>query len=477
VGLEALRALREAADLFGLNAGDLRDIFHDNAMRLFGGIEEAGTVTQDLYTYAKQRIPGGTQLLSKRPELFAPGCWPAYSREAKGCEVWDLDGNHYYDMSINGVGTCLLGFRDPDVTRAVVDVVESGSMSTLNPPEEVELADRLCAIHPWADEVRFARTGGEICAIAVRIARATTGRSGVAVCGYHGWHDWYSAANLGDDDALDTHLLPGLEPAGIPPALRGTVTTFHYNDLDSFKKAVDTLGNDFAAVVMEPCRYVPPNDGFLEQVRNIANKAGALLVFDEITVGWRLHHGGVHWMFGVEPDLAVFAKAMGNGHPIAAVIGNRAAMEGAHRAFISSTYWTERVGPAAALATIEKLDRVGAVEQIANAGSRVKEIWSQAADEHGLPIRVEGFDGLPHFVMDHPDARALSTLFVQQMLERGFLASTGFYPTVVHNEGIIERYADAVDEVFSLMASAIADDSIKQQLRGPEAQPPFARRD
>ncbi len=216
VGVESMRALLTAATELGLTAEDRQDIFADNARRLLGLLPESGTLTQELYRHAKERMPGGVQLLSKRPEMLAPEQWPAYFREARGCEVWDLDGRHYYDLSTNGIGACLLGFRDPDVTAAVQRRISLGSMCTLNAPEEVELADLLCAIHPWAEQVRFARGGGEACAVAVRIARATTDRSVVAICGYHGCQDWYLAANLGESDALRGHLLPGLSPIGVP---------------------------------------------------------------------------------------------------------------------------------------------------------------------------------------------------------------------------------------------------------------------
>jgi len=190
-----------------------------------------------LYEHAKKRIPGGTQLLSKRPEMFCPDQWPAYFTKARGCEVWDIDGNHYYDMSINGVGACLLGFADPDVTQAVCERIRHGSMCTLNAPEEVELADMLCEIHPWADQARFTRCGGETAAAAVRIARATTDRSLVAICGYHGWHDWYLAANLGESDALRGHLLPGLEPLGVAPGVNCAAPPFPFisTTLKSFR--------------------------------------------------------------------------------------------------------------------------------------------------------------------------------------------------------------------------------------------------
>ncbi len=277
VGLESLRAMQEVADNFGLNEQDIQDIFCDNALRLLGMKEESGTVTQELYTHAKQRITGGTQLVSKRPEMQAPDQWPPYFREARGCEIWDLDGRHYYDMSTSSVGACLLGFRDPDVTRAVQRRINLGSMCALNPPEEVELADRLCEIHPWAEQVRFVRAGGEAVSVAIRIARATTDRSMVAVCGYHGWHDWYLAANLGEVDALRGHALPGLHPLGVPVELRGTTVSFTYNNREQFQTILDNYGDRLAAVIMEPCRSHDPEPGFLELVRDGAHQYGILI--------------------------------------------------------------------------------------------------------------------------------------------------------------------------------------------------------
>jgi len=177
--------------------------------------------SQELYRKAKKIIPGGTQLLSKRPEMFLPELWPAYYDKAKGCEVWDLDGKKYIDMSTMGVGSCILGYADDDVNKAVKSAVDRGNMCTLNAPEEVELAELLLKLHPWAEMVRYARTGGESMMIAVRIARAKSGKDTVLFCGYHGWHDWYLSSNLADEKSLDGHLLPGLNPLGVPRALKG----------------------------------------------------------------------------------------------------------------------------------------------------------------------------------------------------------------------------------------------------------------
>ena len=438
--------------------------------------ETSGSKTQALYRRAKDLIPGGTQLLSKRPELKAPGQWPAYYDRAKGCEVWDLDGKHYYDMSFNGIGACLLGFADPDVTAAVRDAVARGSMCTLNPPEEVELAELLCEIHPWAENVRFARTGGEIAAVAVRIARATTDRSLVAVCGYHGWHDWYLAANLGESDALRGHLLPGLDPIGVPRELRGTSLPFAYNDREAFRAITEQDGDRLAAVVMEPCRRRDPEPGFLEFVRDEAHRCGALVIFDEITIGWRLCFGGSHLKLGVNPDMAIFAKALGNGHPAAAVIGTKQAMEGAHASFISSTYWTERVGPVAALAAVRKMQSIDVPGHVARIGSAIVDLWREHGRRHGLPLSIEQvYPCLAHFAFDHGLAAELKTLYTQSMLARGFLGDTMIYPTLAHTDEIVAAYGDAIDDVFGEIAKALADDKVKDRLTGPVCHSGFKR--
>ena len=431
---------------------------------------------QRLYTHAKQRIPGGTQLVSKRPEMYAPDQWPAYFKEARGCDVWDLDGRHYYDMSNNSVGACLLGYRDPDVTSAVKSRIDSGNICTLNAPEEVELADRLCEIHPWAQQVRFARGGGEAVAVAVRIARATTDRSVVAVCGYHGWHDWYLAANLGDCDTLRGHLLPGLDPLGVPVELRGTTVTFTHNNRREFRRIMDNHGDRLAAVIMEPCRHCDPELGFLEFVRDEAHQHGALFVLDEISVGWRLVYGGAHLKLGVNPDIAVFAKALGNGHPIGAIIGTRQAMEGAHSSFISSTYWTEGVGFAAALAALDKMRRVDVPAHVACMGKRVQDHWQSLGKKHRLPVVVDdAYPCMAHFSFDHEAGDALRTLYTQLMLERGFLAGTAICTTLAHTEEIVEHYAENINEVFGRIGEVITRGDIEESLAGPVAHAGFRR--
>ena len=429
----------------------------------------------ELYARARQRIPGGTQLLSKRPEMFLPEQWPSYFSRAAGVLVWDLDGRQYLDMSHNAIGANVLGAADPDVDSAVIEAIGNGVASTLNAPEEVELADLLCELHPWAQMVRYARTGGEAMAIAVRIARANTRRDVVAFCGYHGWHDWYLAANLAEEQALDGHLLPGLSPAGVPRGLTGTALPFRYNRLDELEAIVAKHGPSLAAVVMEPMRDAPPTDGFLAGAKRLARESGALLVFDEITAGMRLTTGGAHLTLGVTPDIAVFAKAISNGYPMAAIIGTSDAMQAAQDSFISSTYWTDRIGPVAALATIRKHKRENVAAHLQRIGMRVQAGWTEEGARAGLPIHVGGMAPLSHFHFDGADASAAHTVFTQLMLDRGFLAGKGLYATFAHRDEHVDAYLAAVREVFGVVGDAMRAGRLVAMLRGPVAHSGFAR--
>jgi glutamate-1-semialdehyde 2,1-aminomutase len=433
------------------------------------------TKGQALYRRARARIPGGTQLLSKRPEMFLPEQWPAYYAEARGAEVWDLDGNRYLDMSYGGIGACVLGYADPDVDEAVRGAIGRGTACTLNCPEEVELADLLCELHPWADMVRYVRCGGEAMAAAVRIARARTRRDKIVFCGYHGWQDWYLAANLAQGDALAGHLLPGLDPAGVPQSLAGTAIPFVYNDADSFDRALALAGGDLAAVVMEPQRSSEPAPGFLERVREEAHRRGAVLVFDEVTAAFRLNTGGLHLLYGVTPDIAVFAKALSNGYPMGAVLGTGDAMQAAQDTFLSSTHWTERIGPTAALATIAKHRRENVTAHLVHMGVSVRHAWREAAEEAGLRIAISGMAPLSRFVFEEPDPQAVRTMFVQEMLARGFLASNAFYAMYAHQTAHVEAYAAALRVVFPQLRAAIDAGTVRAQLQGPVAHSGFFR--
>ena len=432
-------------------------------------------IAQTLYEKAKKIIPGGTQLLSKRPETFLPDLWPAYYEKAKGCRVWDLDGNKYTDMSYMGIGASILGYADKDVDSAVKTAVDKGSMCTLNCPEEVELAELLCKLHPWAEMVRYARTGGEAMAIAVRIARAKTGKDLILFCGYHGWHDWYLSANLADNKALDGHLLPGLKPKGVPRVLKNSAIPFNYNDIKGFLNLVDKYKNKIGTVVMEPLRNYYPEKGFLETIREMTEKLKIVLIFDEITSGWRLNLGGAHLKFGVNPDIAVFGKGISNGYPMAAIIGKSEVMEVAQETFISSTYWTERIGPVAALATIRKLKERDVPSHLINIGKKIQNGWRESAEKNRLKISVSGIYPLGHFSFNYEDPLILKTLFTQLMLERGFLATDSFYASYAHREKNVEKYLEVVDEVFEFIARAIKENKVKKYLKGPICHSGFRR--
>ena len=424
---------------------------------------------------AKRRIPGMTQLLSKRPDMFSQGIWPGYYSKAKGVEVWDLDGNKYIDMSIAGIGANVLGYADPDVDAAVIEAVSQGSSCSLNCPEEVELADILCEIHSWAGKVRFARSGGEAMAIAVRIARAFTGKDKVAFCGYHGWHDWYLSANLGTENALGEHLLPGLKPNGVPKALAGTSFPFRYNHLEDLQDIVAQHKNDLAAIIMEPIRNKQPDPIFLDGVRSIADETDAVFIMDEISAGFRMNTGGAHLLHNVTPDIAVFSKALGNGYPIAAIIGKGEVMDAAQNTFISSTMWTERTGPVAALAMIKKHQNVDAGKHLSAIGRQVQEGWALIADKSNLKIKVGGIFPCSHFAFQYDTAQSMKAYFVQLMLERGFLASNLFYAMYAHEDHHVKDYLEAVDRAFSEISEANQKGDIKKRLKGSLSSVGFKR--
>jgi glutamate-1-semialdehyde 2,1-aminomutase len=429
----------------------------------------------ELFDVARRIIPGGTQLLSKRPSMFLPQQWPSYFAKARGAEVTDLDGKTYIDMSMMGIGACVLGYADPDVDRAVKSAIDDGVATTLNAPEEVELAQLLLELHPWAGMVRYSRGGGEAMAMAVRIARAHTGRDKIAFCGYHGWSDWYLAANLGEDEALDAHLLPGLEPRGVPRGLQGTALPFHYNQIEELKSIVKKNRGSLAAIVMEPQRGNEPASGFLQEIRNIASEIGAVLVFDEITTGFRMTAGGIHLLLNVNPDVAVFAKAMANGYAMSAVIGTEEVMQAAQSTFISSTNWTERIGPVAALATIRKFRRLKVEDHLISVGNQVMEGWKKAARKSGLKLHASGLPSLCHFSFEHEEELVLSTLFTQIMLEKGYLACTQFKPSFAHTQQQVDGFLVAVGEAFAILAESLKQGTSASLLKGPVAQRGFYR--
>tara|TARA_Y100000590_G_scaffold466368_1_gene641465 strand:- start:208 stop:1518 length:1311 start_codon:yes stop_codon:yes gene_type:complete len=430
---------------------------------------------QNLYKKAKKLIPGGTMLLSKRPELFLPEKWPSYFSKAKGCKVWTLEGKELLDMSIMGIGTNSLGYGNQEVDDAVLEVVKKGNMSTLNCPEEVELAEELIKMNPWANMVRFARTGGEANAIAIRIARAASGKDGVAICGYHGWHDWYLSVNHNsNDDELSNHLLPGLEPLGVPKKLKNTTFPFQYNNFNHLEDIVNN--NEIGVIKMEVVRNIEPKDNFLNKVRELATKKGIVLIFDECTSGFRESYGGIFKKYNVEPDVAMFGKTMGNGYAITAVVGKKEIMESAQKTFISSTFWTERIGPSAALKSLEVMRRLRSWEKITSIGKKIKNGWETIAKNYKISISTSPIPAVSSFTFNSKDSLYYKTYLTQEMLKKGILGSTNFYACIEHTEDNIEDYLSNIDEIFSTISKCESNDlDIKSLLNSPVCHKGFNR--
>jgi len=430
---------------------------------------------QKLYKRAKKVIPGGNMLLSKRPEMYLPENWPAYFSKSKGCKVWDLDGKEYIDMSIMGIGTNTLGYGHPEVDEAVMKTVKDGNMSTFNCPEEVYLAEKLVELHPWADMVRFARAGGEINSIAVRIARASTGRDKIAICGYHGWHDWYLSTNLNSDKNLDGHLLPGLQPNGVPRGLTGTTLPFNYNDIEQLEQLIKDNKGEIAAIKMEVSRNEGPKDNYLQKVRDLATENNIILIFDECTSGFRETFGGLQKKYGVEPDLAIFAKALGNGYAISACIGRQEFMQAAQQTFISSTFWTERIGPTAALKTLEVMEREKSWDTITQIGGGISKQWKNLANKYDLNITTWGLPALSGFTFDSPNSLSYKTLITQEMLKKGYLAANSVYACTEHKQEIVDGYFAELDPIFGTIKQCEDGLDVSTLLEGPLCHSGFKR--
>jgi len=429
---------------------------------------------QELYNKAKQLIPGGTMLLSKRPEMFLPDQWPSYFSKSKGCTVWDLDGKKFLDMSIMGIGTNALGYGNNEVDAAVIKTVKKGNMSTLSCPEEVYLAEKLMEINPWADMVRFARTGGEANAIAIRIARAASEKDNVAICGYHGWHDWYLSANHNGGDDLKAHLLPGLSPKGVPKNLKNSVFPFHYNNYEELLDIVEQ--HNIGVIKMEVMRNFGPEDNFLQKVRALADEKNIVLIFDECSSGFRETYGGIFKKFNVIPDMVMFGKTIGNGYALTAVVGKKSVMEAAQSTFISSTFWTERIGPTAALTTLGIMEREKSWEIITATGVKMQKGWKDLASVHGLDITVSGIPAMTTYGFNYDNAAIYKTLITQEMLKKGFLASTNFYACTAHTDAHLKSYFEALDGVYGIISKCESGEvNANKVLNGPVCHTGFKR--
>ena len=445
-------------------------LYNSKIKRNEGSVKGKG---QKLYVRAKKIIPGGTMLLSKRPEMFLPDIWPSYFSKAKKCKVWDLDDNEFLDMASMGIGTNTLGYGHPEVDDAVRKVIDKGNLSTLNCSEEVFLVEKLTELHPWADMGRLARTGGEANAIAVRIARAFSKKDNIAICGYHGWHDWYLSSNLGDNSSLDGHLLPGLKPKGIPRKLKDTTFSFNYNDIESLEKIIHK--KEIGIIKMEVSRSNPPEKGYLESVRELATQNEIILIFDECTSGFRETFGGLHKKYNVNPDIMILGKTLGNGYAITAVIGKGTIMEECQNTFISSTFWTERIGPSAAIKTLEVMGRIKSWEIISDIGKNIVRKWTDLFSKYNLDFRISGLPSLSSFQINSKNWLAYKTYITQEMLKRGILASNLIYVSTAHKKKYIDKYFHNLEPVIKKISDFENGDDVYKYLEAPVCHDGFKR--
>jgi glutamate-1-semialdehyde aminotransferase len=449
-----------------------------------------------LYERAKQLVPGGTQLVSRRPLIFAPGVAPIFAERAKGSHIWDVDGGEYVDYGMS-VSACILGYADGVVDDAVRQQIGRGVMYSLNHPAELELAELLCQTIPCAEMVRFAKGGGEACAIAVRIARGTTGRDKVLFCGYHGWHDWYLAANLDAANSLDAHLLPGIEPIGVPRGLAGTAIPFPYGDLPALERTLDQHAGEVACVIMEPMRSTEPPEGYLRGVCELTRQRGVILIFDEVTTGFRHAPGGVEEHLGVVPDMATFAKSLSNGYAMGAVVGRRAVMEPAARMFISSTNWSDLVGITAATTTLREIRRRNVPAILLDYGRRLMTGWNAIAQDVGVSARMHGTPQWPliEFTLlesqlaagvetRRRDAvkdgeamvvRKLAAIYAQEMALRQILFNAHPVHSAAHDGNDLERTLTATREALTAVRDALHAGRLDESLEA-SLEPPIFRR-
>jgi len=423
------------------------------------------------YLIAKKSILSGNMLFSKRPDLWLPKYWPTYFTRSKDVFLWDLKKKKLTDM-LFAVGQNTLGYCNDEVDREVLKCIKKGNLTSLNCPEEIILSKKLIQLHPWADLVKFARSGGEANAIAVRIARCASINENIAVCGYHGWHDWYLAANIKKKN-LDQHLIKGLEPSGVPKKLRDTIFTFNYGDIETLEKLV--LTKNIGIIKMEVARGSLPNVEFLKRVRSLCNKKKIILIFDECTSGFRRTLGGLHLTTAVEPDIAMFGKALGNGYAITAVIGKKNIMLKAKESFISSTFWTERIGFVAGISTLEVMKYSKSWLKLIQNGKYINSIWRKLAKKYSLKIKISGIESITSFDFEQNINNYYKTYLAQEMLKKNYLSSNLIYLSVLHNKKIIDKYSLVLDKIFKDLSELKYPQEIKKKLRGPICGISFSR--
>ena len=417
-----------------------------------------------LYERALKSIPLASQTFSKSAMQHVFGASPLFLDRGRGALVWDVDGNEYVDY-ILGLLPVVLGYADPDVDAAIRAQLDRGISFSLATELEVELAERLVRIIPCAEMVRFAKNGSDVTSAAIRLARASTGRERVILCGYHGWHDWYIGTTT-------RHL-------GVPEAVRNLSVTVPFNALDPVADMLRKDPSGVAAIILEPAGATPPAPGYLEGLRALADQYGVVLVFDEIVTGFRIDLGGAQKYYGVTPDLACFGKAMGNGMPISAIVGRRGIMRWMEDIFFSGTFGGEALSLAAGIATIDKLERENVVPRLHAAGARIAEAVGTALKERGLHERfsVGGPAWWPRLVLregGETPAAIVTSLLRQELVANGVLIGPTFNLCLAHDDrAVLQRTVSGVRGAFASLASALAAKDPSSHLRGKPIEPVF----
>ena len=431
-------------------------------------------ISQKLWKRAKTIIPNGNFLISKNPDFILPGKWPTYYSKCKKINIWDLKNKKYIDLSTMGVGTNILGYANSKIDTEVKKFINKGNISTLNCPEEVELAEKLLDIHPSFDMVRFARTGGEANTVALRIARSSINKEKIAICGYHGWHDWYLASNLKNNSNLDKHLLSGLDPVGVPKYLKNSCLPFRYGNYKEFDSVIKD--KSVGIVMMEVSRSVSPDLKFLKYVKKQTKKKGIILIFDECTSGFRETLGGIYKKFQVVPDILVLGKALGNGYPITAILGIKDLMECSKKTFISSTFWTERIGPVAALKTLEIMNNLKSWNIITEKGKFLNNQWKKIANENNIDMEINGLPSISKFIIKSRNFQEYKTFITQEMLKKGFLATNSVYLSIYHDRKTLDNYLNNLNDIFKKIRKCENGTlKIKNLLETSVAKKPFSR--
>lgn len=415
---------------------------------------------------AEKTIPLATQTFSKSHQQWVKGATPLFVDRGRGCRVWDLDNNVYIDHVL-GLLPVVLGYCDPDVNEAIAQQMEKGICFPLASPLEAELAERLVRLIPCAEKVRFGKNGSDVTTAAVRLARAHTGRERILVCGYHGWHDWYIGSTTRD--------------LGVPLAVKALTTAVPFNDLDALEDVLKRDGDQIAAIVMEPTSKDPAKAGYLEGVRALTERYGVVLVFDEIITGFRVAMGGAQAKSGVTPDLACFGKAMGNGMPISAIVGRSDIMKGMDDIFFSATFGGEALSLAAAIATIDKLEREDAPARMARRGRILIERINQVLSEAGFAdvIRFGGEEWWPRLTLINPPVapNLMNSLLRQEFVANGLLIGASLNLSLAHDEdAITNKTVAGVAEAAKVIRVALDSVDPKVHLRGDMIQPTFAVR-